>query len=153
MTKATRRPRLGIIIGTIVVLSGFGYLLAGGIGEGLVYYLTPNELLAQRAAVRGKALRLAGQIAPGSVRWDAQAVDLRFAMVDTAGAGRIDVHATRVPPPMFREGMGVVVEGRLTQAGIFEATNLMVKHSNEYRAPAEGHDASSTYRSLITDDR
>jgi cytochrome c-type biogenesis protein CcmE len=153
VTTASRRPRFGIIIGAVVVLSGFAYLVKGGISENLVFFLTPNELLAQGAAVHDKPVRLGGQIAPGSVRWDAQAVDLRFALVDTAAAGRVEVHASKVPPPMFREGMGVVVEGRMTDAGVFEATNLMVKHSNEYRAPADGHDASTMYKSLITSDR
>jgi cytochrome c-type biogenesis protein CcmE len=53
---------------------------------------------------------------------------------------------------MFRDGIGVIVEGRMTRAGIFESTNLMVKHSNEYRAPPEGHAPEEVYRTLIRED-
>jgi cytochrome c-type biogenesis protein CcmE len=51
---------------------------------------------------------------------------------------------------MFRDGMGVVVEGRVGQGGVFQATNLMVKHSNEYRAPKPGEEAHEKYKTLIT---
>jgi cytochrome c-type biogenesis protein CcmE len=51
---------------------------------------------------------------------------------------------------MFREGMGVVVEGRVVPGGLFQATNLMVKHSNEYRAPKPGEEAHEKYKTLIT---
>lgn len=51
---------------------------------------------------------------------------------------------------MFREGQGVVVEGRLNREGVFEASTVMVKHSNEYRPPEDGHPKpEDTYRSLI----
>jgi cytochrome c-type biogenesis protein CcmE len=51
---------------------------------------------------------------------------------------------------MFREGQGVVVEGKLNRDGVFEASTVMVKHSNEYRPPEDGHPRpADTYRSLI----
>jgi cytochrome c-type biogenesis protein CcmE len=52
---------------------------------------------------------------------------------------------------MFRENMGVVVEGKLTRAGIFEASSLMVKHSNEYSAPAEGEDLHEKYKNMMVE--
>jgi cytochrome c-type biogenesis protein CcmE len=81
------------------------------------------------------------------VVWDADALDLRFVLTD--GAQQITVHSTGAPPQMFRDGIGVIVEGKLTRAGTFESTNLMVKHSNEYRAPPEGHAPEQMYKSLI----
>jgi len=59
------------------------------------------------------------------------------------------VHATGAPPQMFRPGIGVVVEGRYAHDGTFQATNLMVRHSNEYHPPAPGHGAKEAYKSLI----
>ena len=59
------------------------------------------------------------------------------------------VHSTGAPPQMFRDGMGVVVEGRVGAGGVFEATNLMVKHSNEYRAPKPGEEAHEKYKTLM----
>lgn len=144
-----RKSKLGLVIGVIIVVSGLGYLLTGSIGENLVYFLTPGELLAKGSSVYDKPVRLGGQVVPNSVQWDAQALDLRFVLRDVDG--EVEVHARKAPPQMFREGMGVVVEGRFTSAGVFESNNLMVKHSNEYRAPEEGHTPQEMYRSLMRD--
>ena len=55
--------------------------------------------------------------------------------------GKTTVHVRNEgnPPQMFREGIGVVVEGTMTSAGVFESQRLMVSHNNEYRAPKNGH--------------
>ncbi len=146
-TVSSGGRRIGLVVGLVVVLCGFAYLLYGGIGENLVYFVTPTELLDKGEAAYDAPVRLGGQVAPGTVRWDAEALDLRFAITD--GENTIQVHSTGAPPQMFRDGIGVIVEGRYTRDGVFESTNLMVKHSNEYRPPAEGHPPSEMYRSLI----
>jgi cytochrome c-type biogenesis protein CcmE len=141
-----RRARATVLIGAVIVAGAFVYLLSGGISNNLVYFYTPGELLASGT---DDPVRLGGQVKPGSVTWDAQALDLRFVLQDTDG--EVPVHATSAPPQMFREGQGVVVEGRFTEAGVFEADNVMVRHSNEYRAPAEGEHPRDAYKSLIDD--
>lgn len=146
MTSRTRR-RATMLAAALAILTAFGYLLYSGIGENLVYFLTPSELMAKGSAAYDTPVRLGGQVEPGSVEWDAETLDLRFRLTD--GDRTIPVHATAAPPAMFRDGMGVVVEGRFTRAGLFEASTLMVKHSNEYRPPAEGHAPEEMYRSLI----
>lgn len=152
MAPVKRGPRIGLIIAAVVILSGFGYLLSGGISNNLVYFLTPGELLAKGSDAYGDPIRLGGLVAANSVEWNAQALDLRFTMEDEQGK-QVRVHASKAPPAMFREGIGVVVEGRYTQAGIFESTNVMVKHSNEYRAPEAGHDPKETVRTLMEGSR
>lgn len=147
MSDRSRR-RILPVAGVVVILLGFGYLLYGGIGDALVYFHTPSELHARGDAVYGMPLRLGGRVVPGTVDWNAEALDLRFRMTD--GTDSLMVHATAAPPQMFRPGIGVVVEGEYTRAGVFEATRLMVKHSNEYRAPAEGHSPEEMYETLIT---
>ncbi len=142
-----RNRKLGLLLGAVILLAGFGYLVYGGIGNNLVYFLTPTELQAKGASAVGSPVRLGGQVVPGTVVWNAAAVDLRFRMTD--GKSTVDVHANKAPPQMFREGMGVVVEGRLEKSGVFNASNLLVKHSNEYRPPAKGHEPEEMYRSLI----
>lgn len=149
MKKRWKRPSLGILAGAAIVVSGFAYLISGGISDNLVYFLTPGELLAKGPSVYEQPLRLGGQVALNSVQWDAEALDLRFIVQDDDG--QVEVHARKAPPQMFREGMGVVVEGRFTRAGIFESHNVLVKHSNEYRAPDHGEDPASLYRSLVPD--
>jgi cytochrome c-type biogenesis protein CcmE len=139
--------RFGLIAGAVVVLSGFGYLIYGGIGDNLVYYLTPGELIERGERAWDAPVRLGGQVKPGSVQWDAAALDLRFVLRDETG--EVLVRSSKAPPQMFREEQGVVVEGRLRRGGVFEASNLMVMHSNEYRAPEEGSHPRELYHTLI----
>ena len=139
--------RRTVLAGALVILAVFGWLLFGGLRENVVFFLTPQELLAKGTEGVGVPVRLGGQVKPGSVTWDAKTLDLRFTVTD--GAREVNVHSTGAPPQMFRDGMGVIVEGRVGSAGVFEATNLMVKHSNEYRAPKPGEEAHEKYKTLI----
>lgn len=142
------KKKVGLTLGLIVVLSSFGYLVYGNIGENLVFFHTPGELLAQGAEAYDRPFRLGGQVVPGSVQWDAEALDLRFTLQDEDG--QIRVVSQKAPPAMFREGQGVIVEGRLNSEGVFESSSVMVKHSNEYRPPEDGHPKpEELYKSLI----
>ncbi|CAN5336130.1 cytochrome c maturation protein CcmE [soil metagenome] len=142
-----RRGRaLMLALGTIVVLGALGYLLYGGLDRNLVYFLTPAELLERGDRAYDVPVRLGGQVAAGSVEWNAEALDLRFRLSD--GRTEIPVHAKGAPPQMFRDGMGVIVEGRYNRDGTFQSTSLMVKHSNEYRAPHDGEKPPVTFPSL-----
>src|SRR2546430_2656087 len=105
--RATRR-RLSIAVAGAVIVGVFAYLMYGGLGSNLVYFLTPGELLAKGAGAVDVPVRLGGQIVPGSVVWDAEKLDLRFRVTD--GAKDVAVRATGAPPQMFRPGIGVVVE-------------------------------------------
>lgn len=145
---------IGGALALVIVLSGFGYLLYGNIGENIVYFLTPGELLAKGEQAYDAPVRLGGQVVPGTVKWNAEALDLSFQLQDEGGAHIVAVQAKGAPPAMFREGQGVVVEGRLARADgapVFQSTNLMVRHSNEYQPP-EGHtEAKEMYKSLMKD--
>jgi cytochrome c-type biogenesis protein CcmE len=136
-----------LIVGALVIAGAFTYMLSGGIGSTLVYFYTPSELLAQGTKAYGAPVRLGGQVVPGSVQWDAPSTDLRFVMQD--GKAQIAVHSHGAPPQMFRDGIGVVVEGTYAENGTFEANQLLVKHSNEYRPPKAGQQPQEMYKSLI----
>lgn len=142
-----KRPSIGLILTLLIVLGGFGYLVYGGLDENLVYFLTPSELMAKGDSAHGKPVRLGGMVVPGSVQWDPQAIDLKFRMTDSKT--QLTVHSEKAPPQMFREGQGVVVEGKLNRAGVFESTSLMVKHSNEYKAPEHAEKPEEAYKTLI----
>ncbi len=135
------------LIAVVVVLGAFAWLLYGNLDKNIVFFLTPQELLAKGVDGQGIPVRLGGQVKPGSVKWDASTLDLRFAITD--GKGEIQVRSKGAPPQMFRDGMGVVVEGRYESGGMFQATNLLVKHSNEYRPPKDGEKPQDMYKSLI----
>ncbi len=76
-------------------------------------------------------------VAPGSIRRSTGASGVQFDVKDAARV--VHVTSTGVPPQMFRENIGVVVEGTMTRSGTFRCDRLMVSHSNEYRAPEQGH--------------
>jgi cytochrome c-type biogenesis protein CcmE len=145
MAVAKRTP--AVLVGAVVVLAVFAYLLWGGIGENLVYFLTPSELLAKGPAAQGATVRLGGLVQPGSVRWDPERRELRFRLKDDARS--VEVLSVGAPPQMFAEGIGVVLEGVYTPEGVFRSYNLMVKHSNEYRAPKTGTQPAEYYRQLF----
>ena len=137
-----------LIGGAVIIVGVFAWFLFGGLEKNVVFFLTPKELLAKGNGGVGVPVRLGGQVKPGSMQWDARTLDLKFTVTD--GVTEIPVHSTGAPPQMFRDGMGVVVEGKVGQAGVFQATNLMVKHSNEYRAPKPGEEAHEKYKTLMT---
>jgi cytochrome c-type biogenesis protein CcmE len=132
-----RRP-WGVLVLVAVVLIVVAYLAFSSIGSALVYYLTPTELLARGEAGVGQTVRLGGQVAPGSV--SGPATDLTFTITD--GEAEITIHSTVAPTRSFREGTGAVVEGQLGRNGVFEATQVIVKHDENYEAPAPGARAS-----------
>lgn len=149
MSNAQGRRRSALFIAVALVVGAFGFLLYGNIDSNVVFFLTPNELLAKGTSAYDVPVRLGGQVQPGSIKWDANKLDLQFVVVDTGAVAAVNVRSTGAPPQMFRDGMGVVVEGRYRRDGVFESTNLMVKHSNEYRKPEHGERPEAMYRSLM----
>ena len=135
-----RRP-WGILLLVGVVLVVVAYLAFSSIGNALVYYLTPTELLERGEEGVGQTVRLGGVVAEGSV--SGPAIDLTFAITD--GDNEITVHSTVAPTRSFREGSGAVVEGALGEDGIFEATQVIVKHDENYVAPEPGEQPSDRY--------
>ena len=130
----SRGPRWGILAGVLAVVVVIGYFALSGIGNALVYYLTPTELLARGDAAVGDTVRLGGLVKIGSITEDGQ--ELTFVVTD--GTNEIPVHSSRLPTQSFREGIGAVVEGALAADGHFEATQVIVKHDENYVAPSEG---------------
>ena len=120
-----------------LAVAGLGFLAitVGGIGENLVYYWAPKDVAAAGPKAVGATIRLGGQVAVGSVKWGEGASDLEFDVTD--GAATVHVVSKGVPPQLFRDRIGVVVEGTMTTAGQFESRRLMVSHDNKYRAPGD----------------
>jgi cytochrome c-type biogenesis protein CcmE len=115
--------------------AAFAFIAFSGIGENLVYYWGPKELHAAGSKAIGATVRLGGQVAPGSVKLGGGVSNLEFDVTD--GTATVHVVSTGMPPQLFRDRIGVVVEGTMTKAGHFESHRLMVSHDNKYRAPAD----------------
>ncbi len=136
------------LVGALVVAGGaLGAVAFGSMGENLVYYWDPTQLVAAGDDGVGATVRLGGVVKAGTVQWQPEANSLKFIVTD--GKVEVPVEATGAPPQMFREGIGVVVEGTLTKSGVFTSDRLMVKHSNEYKAP-EGEMSAEERKTLYT---
>jgi cytochrome c-type biogenesis protein CcmE len=129
-----RGRRWGVLIGVAVVVAVIAYLAFSNVGNALVYYVTPTELMARGDPAIGQTVRLGGLVKAGSIAGEAP--DLTFVLTD--GTTDMRVHAVSAPTQSFREGIGAVVEGVLGADGVFEASQVIVKHDENYVAPSEG---------------
>ena len=129
------RNRVIAVVSLLVAGAGLAFVAFGNIGENLVYYWSPTEMLAQGEKAYGPTIRLGGVVQPGSIQWNAEHTTLHFRVADDVkeGAPSVLVRSTETPPQMFRDKIGVVVEGTYDKSGVFSSNRLMVNHSNEYR--------------------
>jgi len=136
-TEQTRKKTRLFMIGAFAVAGiAFAIIAASGINQNLVYYWTPTDLHASGDKAYGATIRLGGMVAKGSIRRGSGS-GVEFDVKDATQL--VHVKSTSVPPQMFRENIGVVVEGTMVRGGWFQSNRLMVSHSNEYKAPAKGH--------------
>jgi cytochrome c-type biogenesis protein CcmE len=137
------RRHTKFVVGGAVIALALAYLIYAGVTRSAVYFVTPAELLAAPAA--GKAYRLGGMVVPGTLRWQPETLALSFSLSD--GKATIPVRHRGTAPDLFGEGRGAVVEGRWRGDGYFEASLILAKHSEEYKAP---HDQSRAgYQELL----
>ena len=128
------RRQVKFLAGGLVIVAALAYLVWAGVSQSVVYFVTPSELGA--APVPGKAYRLGGMVQPGTLAWDPKSLDLRFALSD--GRATVPVRHRGTPPDLFAEARGAVVEGTWSRDGYFQATTILAKHSEEYKAPHDG---------------
>jgi len=119
------------------VLAGFaGVALAVGLiltalRQNIVYFYTPGELAGAHVA-SGQLIRLGGLVRKGSVQ---RGTDNRVTFVVTDGRADCAVSYQGLLPDLFREGQGIVAEGRLADAGMLAATSVLAKHDERYMPP------------------
>jgi cytochrome c-type biogenesis protein CcmE len=130
------RSRWGLLLAVAIVVGAIAWLAFSGIGSALVYYRTPTELRAMGEEAIGASLRLGGVVKPDTLSCDEGMV----AFVMTDGTTEIDVRSGRDAAALLcpREGVGVVVQGWLSPLGVFEPTEVIVKHDENYVAPSGG---------------
>ena len=137
MASASRRARrVKLLVGAAIIAASIGYLVYGGMQDTLVYFVTPSELQARGVTAYGKSLRLGGLVQQGS--WARQNGTLQHTFVLADEAATIRVMFRGIPPDLFGEGRGALVEGSYGADGLFHARTILAKHSEEYQA-AEDH--------------
>ena len=125
------KTRTKFVIGGIVILAVIVALSLQGLQEMTVFFYTPAEVLASPDEFENKTIRIGALVQKGSVEWDAKAIELSFKVTEDS-KNFIPVFFSGVKPDLFREGQGVVVEGKM-KGQRFVAGQLLVKHSEEYR--------------------
>lgn len=128
-----RHKRFALIIGALAVIGAAAALILNAFEENLVFFFTPTQVAAGEAP-KNRAFRIGGMVKEGSVQRDG--VNVRFTVTDTAHD--IPVTYTGILPDLFREGKGVVAQGKLDDAGstpTFKASEVLAKHDENYMPP------------------
>lgn len=130
MTPRHRRLTLAaLLLGGTALAVG---LVMNAFNSNLVFFHSPSDVVAQQAP-QARAFRLGGLVEAGSVVRQADGVTVRFMVTDTAQ--RIPVEYRGILPDLFREGKGVVAQGRLAGDGTFRADEVLAKHDENYMPP------------------
>ena len=128
-----------LLAGLAVVAVLAAVLLAmWGLKDRAAYFFTPTEIAIGKAD-QGRAIRLGGMVEKGSIRQEADGVTIGFIVSD--GAARVPVRYRGITPDLFREGSGVVAEGRM-QGETFIADTILAKHDERYMPPQLGDQAA-----------
>ncbi len=125
----TRHKRLAIAAGVVLVIAAAAALILNAFQSNLVFFFSPTQIESKEAPVN-RTFRLGGLVVAGSVKRTGVAVD--FMVTDTAKS--VPVHFEGILPDLFKEGKGVVAQGKL-QDGVFVAKEVLAKHDENYMPP------------------
>lgn len=120
------------IVAGLAILGVAVALILNAFNSSLVFYFSPTQV-ANKEAPLGRAFRMGGLVQTGSVQRSKDSLEIRFMVTDTAHT--IPVSYTGILPDLFREGKGVVAQGRLGEDGTFRASEVLAKHDENYMPP------------------
>ncbi len=126
-----RRRLLALALGLSMLGAATAMVLAA-FSDDLVFFYSPSDLVA-KAIGPGRRIRIGGVVESGSLVHEADGHDVGFRVTD--GKTNISVVYNGVLPDLFREGQGVVAEGRLRPDGVFAASTVLAKHDEKYMPP------------------
>jgi cytochrome c-type biogenesis protein CcmE len=126
-----------VLIGAgLVVLAAAVTLVLTAFQQNLVFFFTPSQVAANEAPV-GKPFRIGGMVEEGSLKRGGDGLTVHFKVTDTAKS--VQVKYTGILPDLFKEGKGVVAQGRLGPDGVFQASEVLAKHDENYMPPEAAH--------------
>ena len=132
MELRARHRRFAWIGAGLLALAAAAALVLNAFRSNLVFFFTPTQVAAHEAPV-GRSFRIGGLVEQGSLQRQADGVTVRFVVTDTAKA--IPVAYRGILPDLFREGKGVVAQGKLGSDGVFQADQVLAKHDENYMPP------------------
>ena len=145
-----RHKKLTIIIASVAALGLSATLVLDAFQSNLVFFFSPTQVAANEAP-QGKSFRIGGLVEEGSVKRQSDGVTVNFVVTDTAKV--IPVVYTGILPDLFKEGKGVVAQGKLSSDGIFRADEVLAKHDENYMPPEAAEaleQASKSQETLLT---
>ncbi len=127
-----KRQRLVLIGLGMLALFGAAALVLTAFEENVVYFYSPTDL-AEKQVAPAQMIRIGGLVEEGSVKQDGDGLTIAFKVTDTQRS--VPVVYRGILPDLFREGQGVVTEGRLGADGVFVASEVLAKHDENYMPP------------------
>jgi cytochrome c-type biogenesis protein CcmE len=134
MTLSPRQTRFALIAGGVLVLAAAAAFVLNAFQSNLVFFFTPTQVLNGEAP-QNKTFRIGGLVKMGSLQRNG--TDVSFVVTDTAQ--EIAVRYSGLLPDLFKEGKGVVAQGRLDAQGQLNATEVLAKHDENYMPPEAQH--------------
>jgi cytochrome c-type biogenesis protein CcmE len=131
MMVRPKHQRLILAIIALLALAGAAMLAMWGLSDRAAYFVTPTDLAAGKGR-DGAAIRLGGMVEKGSLVREADGVSIRFTVSDLKAKTQVTYRG--ITPDLFREGSGVVAEGRM-RGGTFVADTILAKHDERYMPP------------------
>lgn len=129
---AHRRKRLGLIL---LLVTGVGVavgLVSVALKENINLFFSPSQIVNGEAP-KNHTFRIGGMVKTGSVKRSDNSLEIGFEVTDTAK--NVPVVFTGILPDLFREGQGVVAQGKLRDDGVFVASEVLAKHDETYMPP------------------
>ena len=127
-----RHRRFAWIGAGLVALGVAAALVLNAFQSNLVFFFTPSQVMAKEAP-QSRPFRIGGLVEQGSLTRDPNSLTVHFRVTDTAQT--IPVTYTGLLPDLFKEGKGVVAQGKLGADGSFHATEVLAKHDENYMPP------------------
>ena len=129
--KARTKRGLAIVVG-LAALGVSSALVLNAFQSNLVFFFSPSQIAANEAP-RDRNFRVGGLVEQGSIKRDGGGLTVNFVVTDLAKT--IPVSYTGLLPDLFREGKGVVAQGKLGADGVFRADQVLAKHDENYMPP------------------
>ena len=145
----SRHKKLALIGGALAILGIIAALVLNALNSNIALYITPTDIAAGKAP-QDKTFRIGGLVKEGSVSRQADGVTIAFIVTDTAKD--ITVNYKGILPDLFKEGKGVVAQGKLVPGGNFVASEVLAKHDENYMPP-EAAKAVNDAQALTASDK
>ena len=134
MSWTPRQKRFALILGGVLVLAAAAAFVLNAFQSNLVFFFSPTQV-AKGEAPLNRVFRIGGLVKEGSLQREGTAVS--FVVTDTVH--ETPVRYTGLLPDLFKEGKGVVAQGRLDAQGVMTATEVLAKHDENYMPPEAQH--------------